>query len=48
MTDKKNTVNNDNGNENNLNKFDTLTSVSKRGNKTKQDKINIHRKITKK
>jgi DNA topoisomerase VI subunit B len=48
MTDKKNTVNNDNGNENNLNKFDTRTSVSKHGNKTKQDKINIHRKFTKK
>jgi DNA topoisomerase VI subunit B len=48
MTDKKNTVNNDNRNENNLNKFDTRTSVSKRGNKTKQHKINIHRKITKK
>lgn len=48
MTDKKNTVNNDNRNENNLNKFDTRTSVSKHGNKTKQDKINIHRKITKK
>jgi len=48
MTDKKNTVNNDNGNENNLNKFDTRTSISKHGNKTKQDKINIHRKITKK
>ncbi len=48
MTDKKNTVNNDNGDENNLNKFDTRTSVSKQGNKTKLDKINIHRKITKK
>ena len=48
MTDKKNTVNNDNGNENNLNKFDTRTSISKHGNKTKQDKINIHRKFTKK
>jgi DNA topoisomerase VI subunit B len=48
MTDKKNTVNNDNGNENNLNKFDIRTSVSKHGNKTKQDKINIHRKFTKK
>ncbi len=48
MTDKKNTVNNDNGNENKLNKFDIRTSVSKHGNKTKQDKINIHRKITKK
>jgi DNA topoisomerase VI subunit B len=48
MTDKKNTVNNDNGNENNLNKFDTRTSVSKHSNKTKPDKINIHRKITKK
>lgn len=48
MTNKKNTVNNDNGNENNLNKFDTRTSISKHGNKTKQDKINIHRKITKK
>jgi DNA topoisomerase-6 subunit B len=48
MTDKKNTVNNDNGNENNLNKFDTRTSVSKHGNKTKLDKINVHRKITKK
>ncbi len=46
--DKKNTVNNDNGNENNLNKFDTRTSVPKHGNKTKLDKINIHRKITKK
>ena len=48
MTDKKNTVNNDNGNGNNLNKFDRRTSISKHGNKTKQDKINIHRKITKK
>jgi len=48
MTDKKNTVNNDNGNENNLKKFDKRTSVSKHGNKTKLDKINIHRKITKK
>jgi DNA topoisomerase-6 subunit B len=48
MTDKKNTVNNDNGDENNLNKFDKRTSVSKHGNKTKLDKINIHRKITKK
>ena len=48
MTDKKNTVNNDNSNENNLNKFDTRTSVSKHGNKTKLDKINVHRKITKK
>ncbi len=48
MTDKKNTVNNDNRNENNLNKFDTRTSISKHGNKTKQDKINIHRKFTKK
>ena len=46
--DKKNTVNNDNGNDNNLNKFDTRTNVSKHGNKTKLDKINIHRKITKK
>jgi DNA topoisomerase VI subunit B len=48
LNDKKNTVNNDNGNENNLNKFDTRTNVSKHGNKTKLDKINIHRKITKK
>ena len=48
MNDKKNTVNNDNGNENNLKKFDKRTSVSKHGNKTKLDKINIHRKITKK
>ncbi|MGB5090327.1 MAG: DNA topoisomerase VI subunit B [Nitrososphaeraceae archaeon] len=48
MNDKKNTVNNDNGNENNLNKYDTRTSVSKHGNKTKLDKINVHRKITKK
>ena len=48
MTDKKNTVNNDNGNENNLNKFDTRTSVTKHGNKTKLDKINVYRKTTKK
>lgn len=48
MTDKKNTVNNDNGNENNLNKFDTRTSISRHGNKTKLDKIKVHRKITKK
>ena len=48
MNDKKNTVNNDNGNENNLNKYDTRTSVSKHGNKTKLDKINVHHKITKK
>jgi DNA topoisomerase-6 subunit B len=48
VNDKKNTVNNDNGNENNLNKYDTRTSVSKHGNKTKLDKINVHRKITKK
>ena len=48
MNDKKNTVNNDNGNENNLKKFDKRTSVSKHGNKTKLDKINVHHKITKK
>ena len=48
MNDKKNTVNNDNGNETNLSKFDTRTSVPKHGNKAKMDKINIHRKITKK
>ena len=48
INDKKNTVNNDNGNENNLNKFDTRANVSKHGNKTKLDKINVHRKITKK
>lgn len=48
MNDKKNTVNNDNGNENNLNKYDMRTRVSKHGNKTKLDKINVHRKITKK
>jgi DNA topoisomerase VI subunit B len=48
MNDKKNTVNNDNGNENNLNKFDTRTRVSKHGNKTKLAKINRPRKITKK
>jgi DNA topoisomerase VI subunit B len=48
MTDKKNTINNDNENELNLNKFDTRSSVSKHGNKTKLDKIKKHRKITKK
>jgi DNA topoisomerase VI B subunit len=48
MNDKKNTVNNDNGNENNLNKYDMRTRVSKHGNKTKLDKIDVHRKITKK
>jgi DNA topoisomerase-6 subunit B len=48
MNDKKNTVNNDNGNENKLNKFDTRTSVSRDSNKIKIDKINIPRKITKK
>jgi hypothetical protein len=47
---KKNTVNNDNGNENKLSKFDTRSSVSvsKQGNKIKPAKINIPRKITKK
>jgi len=48
INDKKNAVNNDNGNENNLNKYDMRTRVSKDGNKTKLDKINVHRKITKK
>ena len=48
MNDKKNTINNDNENELNLNKFDTRSSVSKHGNKTKIDKIMKHRKITKK
>jgi DNA topoisomerase VI subunit B len=48
MNDKKNTVNNDNGNENKLNKFDTRTSVSSDSNKIKIDKINIPRKIAKK
>ncbi|HEX2305569.1 MAG TPA: DNA topoisomerase VI subunit B [Nitrososphaeraceae archaeon] len=50
LNNKKNTVNNDNGDENNLSKFDTRTrtSVSKHGNKTKLDKIKIPRKITKK
>ena len=48
MNDKKNTVKNDNENENNLNKFDRRTSVAKHGNKNKLDKINIHRKTTKK
>jgi len=48
MTDKKNTINNDNENELNLNKFDTRSSASKHGNKTKLDKIKNHRKITKK
>lgn len=47
---KKNTVNNDNGNENKLSKFDTRSrvSVSKHSNKIKPAKINIPRKITKK
>lgn len=47
---KKNTVNNDNGNDNKLSKFDTRSSesVSKYSNKTKPAKINIPRKITKK
>ncbi len=47
---KKNTVNNDNGNDNKLSKFDTryTESVSKHSNKTKPAKINIPRKITKK
>jgi DNA topoisomerase-6 subunit B len=48
MNDKKNIINNDNENENNLNKFDTRSSDSKHGNKTKLDKIKKHRKITKK
>jgi DNA topoisomerase-6 subunit B len=48
--DKKNTVNNDNGNENKLSKFDTRSSisVSKQSNKIKPAKINIPRKNTKK
>jgi DNA topoisomerase-6 subunit B len=47
---KKNTVNNDNGNENKLSKFDTRSSisVSKQSNKIKPAKINIPRKNTKK
>lgn len=47
---KKNTMNNDNGNENKLSNFDTRSSisVSKRSNKIKPAKINIPRKITKK
>lgn len=47
---KKDTVNNDNGNENKLSKFDTRSSVSvsKQSNKIKPAKINIPRKITKK
>lgn len=47
---KKNTVNNYNGNENKLSKFDTRSSVSvsKQSNKIKPAKINIPRKITKK
>jgi DNA topoisomerase-6 subunit B len=47
---KKNTMNNDNGNENKLSKFDTRSrvSVSKQSNKIKPAKINIPRKITKK
>jgi DNA topoisomerase-6 subunit B len=47
---KKNTVNNDNGNENKLSKFDTRSSISasKQINKIKPTKINIPRKITKK
>ena len=48
INDKKNTINNDNENELNLNKFDTRSSVSKHGNKTKLDKIKKHHKITKK
>ena len=50
LGDKKNTVNNDNGNENKLSKFDTRSSisVSKQSNKSKPAKINIPRKITKK
>ena len=49
-SNKKNTVNNDNGNENKLSKFDTRSnvSVSKQSNKIKPAKINIPRKITKK
>jgi DNA topoisomerase VI subunit B len=47
---KKNTVNNNNGNDNKLNKFDTRSSESvlKHSNKTKPAKISIPRKITKK
>jgi len=47
---KKNAVNNDNGNGNKLSKFDTRSSVSvsKQSNKIKPAKINIPRKITKK
>lgn len=47
---KKNSVNSDKGDDNNLSKFDTRTNVSvlKHSNKTKPAKINIPRKITKK
>jgi DNA topoisomerase VI subunit B len=47
---KKNTMNNDDGNENKLNNFDTRSSISvtKHSNKIKPAKINIPRKITKK
>ncbi|HEY9398386.1 MAG TPA: DNA topoisomerase VI subunit B [Nitrososphaeraceae archaeon] len=48
LNNKKYIVNNDNENKNNLSKFDTRTSVSKHGNKTRPDKINIPRTITKK
>jgi DNA topoisomerase-6 subunit B len=50
LDNKKNTVNNDNRNENKLSKFDTRSSISasKQINKIKPTKINIPRKITKK
>ncbi|MFN2433991.1 MAG: DNA topoisomerase VI subunit B [Nitrososphaeraceae archaeon] len=46
---KKNTVNDDNGDDYKLSKFDTRSNVSvlKHSNKTKPAKINIPRKITK-
>ena len=42
-SNKKNTVNNDNGNENKLSKFDTRSnvSVSKQSNKIKPAKIKV-------
>ena len=47
---KKNTGNNDKGDDNKLSKFDTRSNVSvlRHSNKTKPAKINIPRKITKK
>jgi hypothetical protein len=48
VNNKKKTINNTNDDANKLNKFDTRTSILKHGNKIKQSKTSVSRKITRK